>query len=138
MVSQDKTGRNRTARRAQATRTATTQETATAQSEAGTEQAETAKAPPGRALTVTVPLDRAIDVALLPVATARRVLSAKAVGVPVYVGLGVLAVADVIDPPVAAATGIGYAALRRWGPLQPAREAPGGQKERSSSRSGEE
>jgi hypothetical protein len=106
--------------------------------ETTTTQPEAASAQAGRALTVTVPLDRAIDIVMLPVAAARRVLSAKNVGLPVYVGLGVLAVADVIDPPVAAALGVGYAVLRRWGPLRPAREAPDGQKERSSSSSGEE
>jgi hypothetical protein len=80
--------------------------------------------PGGHALTVTIPLDRAIDVATFPVTAASRVLSAKG-GLPVYLGLGVLAVADVIDLPLAAATGVGYAVLRRWGPLRPRRPASG-------------
>ena len=86
-----------------------------------------AASPPGRALTITVPLDRAINIAELPVAAAGRVLTAKG-GLPIYVGLGVLAVADMIDWPVAAAAGAGYAILRRWGPLRPAQTAARTQK----------
>lgn len=80
---------------------------------------------PGRVLTINVPTvnvpspDRMIHAVMTPAAGARRVLSARGTGLPVYVGLGVLAVADVIDPPLAAATGVGYAVLRRWGPLRP-------------------
>ncbi|MGE5288946.1 MAG: hypothetical protein ACM3ML_17455 [Micromonosporaceae bacterium] len=88
-----------------------------------TEPAGTATVPPRHALTVTVPLDRAIDIATPPIVAARRVLTAKG-GLPLYLGLGVLAVADVIDWPVAAAAGVGYAVLRRWGPLRPAQSAP--------------
>lgn len=89
---------------------------------------------PGRSLTVNIPIERAIDVAKQPVTAARRALSGTRGGLPVYVGLGVLAVADVIDPPLAAATGIGYAVLRRWGPLRPA--APDGGHEQASSQGG--
>lgn len=79
----------------------------------------TAAEQPGRTVTVTIP-DRAIDIAMLPVAAGRRLLAGRS-GLPVYVGLGVLAVADIIELPVAAAAGVGYAALRRWGPLHPPR-----------------
>lgn len=96
---------------------------------------KTASAPAGEAhgreLTITIP-DRPVDVVMFPVAAARRVLSGRKVGLPVYVGLGVLAVADVIDPPLAAVTGVGYAIMRRWGPLRPAHEEPGGDNGRSS------
>jgi hypothetical protein len=37
-------------------------------------------------------------------------------GLPAYVGVGALAVAGVVEWPVAAAAGAGVAALRRWGP----------------------
>lgn len=84
-----------------------------------------------REFTITIP-DRPVDAVMLPVAAARRVLSGRNVGLPVYVGLGVLAVADVIDPPLAAVTGVGYAIMRRWGPLRRSRGAPGGGDGRSS------
>lgn len=84
-----------------------------------------------REFTITIP-DRPVDAVMLPVAAVRRVLSGRNVGLPVYVGLGVLAVAEVIDPPLAAVTGVGYAIMRRWGPLRPGREAPGGDSGRSS------
>jgi hypothetical protein len=90
----------------------------------------------GRTLTVTVP-ERAMDIVMLPVAAGRRVVTARS-GLPVYAGLGVLAVADVIELPVAAAVGVGYAVLRRWGPLRPAGRAPDGEKAQSSRGGGEE
>ncbi|MFF8846314.1 hypothetical protein ACF08N_26965 [Streptomyces sp. NPDC015127] len=73
-----------------------------------------------RSITLTVPslpsLDRvasgALNAALLPVAVARQVLPAKR-GLPLYVGLGVLGAADVIEWPVAIGIGVGYAVLRR-------------------------
>ncbi|MDQ1006193.1 hypothetical protein QFZ82_000678 [Streptomyces sp. V4I23] len=72
-----------------------------------------------RSITLTVPsLDRvasgALNAALLPVAVARQVLPAKR-GLPLYVGLGVLGAADVIEWPVAIGIGLGYAVLRRGG-----------------------
>jgi hypothetical protein len=54
---------------------------------------------------------------LLPVAVARQVLPQNSL--PVYLGIGALAVAGAVEWPVAAAAGVGYAALRRWGPLKP-------------------
>ncbi|MDN3296112.1 hypothetical protein QWM81_19015 [Streptomyces ficellus] len=77
----------------------------------------------GRTITFTVPsLDRvasgAANAALLPVAAARQVLPAKR-GLPVYIGLGVLGAADVIEWPVAIGLGVGYAVLRRRGGLTP-------------------
>ncbi len=59
--------------------------------------------------------DRADQVAnlfLFPVTVAQRVLPDN--GFPVYLGLGALAVVGVIDWPIAAASGLGYAALVRW------------------------
>ncbi|MFJ8645654.1 hypothetical protein ACIRNI_05975 [Streptomyces sp. NPDC093546] len=73
----------------------------------------------GRTVSFTVPsFDRvangAANAAMLPVAVARQVLPAKR-GLPVYLGLGVLGVADVIEWPVAIGLGVGYAFLRRTG-----------------------
>ena len=56
----------------------------------------------------------AVQLVGTPVAAARRVLDAKG-GLPAYLGAGVLAVAGVIQWPVAAAGSAGYAALRKWG-----------------------
>lgn len=100
---------------------------------------EVARQPVGRAVDVAKqPVGRAVDIAKQPVATARRAMSAKRGGLPVYVGLGVLAVADVIDPPLAAATGVGYAVLRRWGPLRPEDGAHDGEQPRSHQGNGSE
>lgn len=57
--------------------------------------------------------DRVGEAMLFPVAVARRVLPEH--DLPVYLGMGALAIAGLIDWPVAAAAGIGYAALKRWG-----------------------
>ena len=97
---------------------------------APTAQDAAATVTPAHSVTITIPLDRAIDVAMVPVAAAGRLLSARR-GLPVYAGLGVLAVADIIDLPVAAAAGVGYAALRRWGPLR-----PGADREQQAQRAG--
>jgi hypothetical protein len=56
--------------------------------------------------------DKIASGVLLPVDVARRVLPDTSL--PVYLGLGALAVADVIGWPVAVASGIGYAVLKRW------------------------
>lgn len=55
-------------------------------------------------------------VVLLPVAVARRVLPEREL--PVYLGVGALAVVGIVDWPVAVAAGLGYAALKRWGPAE--------------------
>ena len=39
-------------------------------------------------------------------------------GLPVYLGLGGLAALGAVEWPLAAAAGVGFAALRRWGPLR--------------------
>jgi hypothetical protein len=65
-------------------------------------------------LSVTIP-QPIVDIAMAPFAIAGRVLPAKK-GLPLYVGLGLLAVAEIIEWPVAAGIGVGYAAIRRWGP----------------------
>ncbi len=56
--------------------------------------------------------DSVAAVVLLPVAVARRVLPDREL--PVYLGAGALAIAGVVDWPVAVAAGLGYAAVRRW------------------------
>ena len=140
MASQNKAGQRNRARKSEKER-AGDGVAATARSGAagGRTSAARETAPHGRSLTINIPVDRAIDVAKTPVSAARRVLSGKRGGIPVYVGLGVLAVADVLDPPLAVVTGAGYAALRRWGPLRPADHAADGQQAQSPpSRSGGE
>ncbi|MGP4002135.1 hypothetical protein [Streptomyces sp. 8N706] len=88
----------------------------------GTEQTpEDAEKSDRRTVTITLPsfdrvASRAANAAMLPVAAARQVLPAKG-GLPVYVGLGVLGIADVIEWPVAVGIGVGYAVLRRQGVL---------------------
>jgi hypothetical protein len=76
----------------------------------------------GHTVTVSLPLDRvasaAGSVVMAPVAVARKVLPAKG-GLPLYLGLGALGAAGVLEWPVALGVGIGYAVLRRHGPLQP-------------------
>ena len=73
----------------------------------------------GHTVTITVPslgqvANGAVNAALLPVAAARHVLPNKG-GLPVYLGLGALGVADVVEWPVAVGIGLGYAVLRRGG-----------------------
>ncbi|MFI0817826.1 hypothetical protein ACH4TX_15165 [Streptomyces sp. NPDC021098] len=60
----------------------------------------------------------AANMALMPIAAARRVLPAKG-GLPLYAGLGVLGAAEVIEWPVAVGVGVGYAVLRRGGVMTP-------------------
>lgn len=60
-------------------------------------------------------LEQAATAAMLPVTVARQLLPDNPV--PVALGAGALAVAGVIEWPVAAAVGLGYLALRRWAPL---------------------
>jgi CBS domain-containing protein len=54
----------------------------------------------------------ALNAAMLPVAVARQVLPAKK-GLPLYLGLGALGAAEVLEWPVAIGIGVGYAVLRR-------------------------
>jgi hypothetical protein len=79
-----------------------------------------------REIIVTIPADKifsaAKDVIMAPVAIARRVLPAKG-GIPLYAGLGALAIAGFIEWPVAAAAGAGYALARHW-THQPAEQQP--------------
>ena len=70
-------------------------------------------------------------VAKVPVVVARKVLPVN--GLPLYLGIGGLAVIGAVEWPVAAATGAGLAVLRRWGPLRP---GPNGAK-RTSATAGE-
>lgn len=75
------------------------------------------------AITLTIPFDRvaatAGTIAMAPIAVARKVLPAKG-GLPLYLGLGALGAVGVLDWPVAVGVGLGYAVLRRGGPLNPA------------------
>ncbi|WP_344327582.1 hypothetical protein [Streptomyces macrosporus] len=74
----------------------------------------------GHDLTITIPVDRTASAAAkavkLPITAAQRVLPAKG-GLPLYAGLGALGLAGVLEWPVAAGIGIGYAVLRRGGAL---------------------
>ncbi|MFF3905659.1 hypothetical protein ACFYZJ_06515 [Streptomyces sp. NPDC001848] len=58
----------------------------------------------------------AVDAVAAPLASVRRVLPA-AHGLPLYVGLGALALAGALEAPTALGLGIGYAVLRRKGPF---------------------
>lgn len=73
-------------------------------------------------LTITIPVDRAAGAVgkavALPVGAAQRILPAAG-GLPLYLGLGALGIAGVLEWPVAAGIGVGYAILRRGGPLNP-------------------
>jgi hypothetical protein len=73
-------------------------------------------------VTMTLPVNQVVSaatsVAKAPVTVARRVIPATG-GLPVYLGLGGLAVIGAVEWPLAAAAGVGFAALRRWGPLRP-------------------
>lgn len=82
----------------------------------------------GRTITFTLPsMDRvasgAAEAAMLPVTVARQVIPGNR-GLPVYLGLGVLGAADVIEWPLAIGLGLGYAALRRGGLLPRASTSP--------------
>lgn len=74
-------------------------------------------------VTITLPVERAADAAKkaveMPVVTAQRVLPAKG-GLPLYLGLGALGVAGILEWPVAVGIGVGYAVLRRGGAVGPA------------------
>jgi hypothetical protein len=77
----------------------------------------------GYTVTVTLPVEQVVAAAntmvRVPVNVARRVIPTGG-GMPVYLGLGGLAVVGAVEWPLAAAAGLGFAALRRWGPLRPA------------------
>lgn len=85
--------------------------------------------PGGRTVTFTLPSPGRVasgvaDAALLPVAVARQVLPAKR-GLPLYLGLGALGAAEVLEWPVAVGIGVGYAVLRRAAPPHPAEPTAG-------------
>jgi hypothetical protein len=60
--------------------------------------------------------EQLVDALTAPLAVAQRVLPDNPV--PVALGAGALALAGLIDWPVAAAIGLGYVALRRWHPAR--------------------
>jgi hypothetical protein len=101
------------------TRSEAQKKSSPAASKAGTaETVPHASVEEGHTVTVTVPLDRmvgtAASVVMAPVIVARKVLPAKG-GLPLYLGLGALGAAGVLEWPVALGVGIGYAVLRRGG-----------------------
>jgi hypothetical protein len=105
------------------TRSEAQKKSSPAASKAGTaETVPHASVEEGHTVTVTVPLDRmvgtAASVVMAPVIVARKVLPAKG-GLPLYLGLGALGAAGVLEWPVALGVGIGYAVLRRGGALDP-------------------
>jgi hypothetical protein len=61
-------------------------------------------------------LSTTVAAAAAPVAAARRVLGAKG-GLPLYAGLGGLALVGVLEWPVAVAAGAGYGLARFWADL---------------------
>ncbi|MBU3868047.1 hypothetical protein KN815_29540 [Streptomyces sp. 4503] len=67
----------------------------------------------GRTVTFTVPRAAmaTASVATMPIRTARRILPAKG-GLPLYLGLGAMGLAGVLEWPVAVGVGVGYAVLR--------------------------
>jgi hypothetical protein len=73
-------------------------------------------------------LSSTVSAAAAPVAAARRVQGAKG-GLPLYAGLGGLALVGVLEWPVAVAAGAGYGLARFWADLdrqpKPAPEPPG-------------
>jgi hypothetical protein len=100
------------------TRSETQKKSSPAASKAETAETAHASVEEGHTVTVTVPLDRmvgtAASVVMAPVIVARKVLPAKG-GLPLYLGLGALGAAGVLEWPVALGVGIGYAVLRRGG-----------------------
>jgi hypothetical protein len=97
--------------------------TAAPRSRASTDQTRTASSGHhAHDVTVTIPVERAVETAAkavaLPIATAQRVLPAKG-GLPLYLGLGALGIAGVLEWPIAIGVGVGYAVLRGGGALDP-------------------
>ncbi|MFD0654065.1 hypothetical protein ACFQ2Y_41790 [Streptomyces malaysiensis subsp. malaysiensis] len=80
-----------------------------------------------RTVTFTVPrvAMATANVAAVPIRTARRVLPAKG-GLPLYLGLGAMGLAGVLEWPIAVGVGVGYAVLRnpRRAPRLRTRRAP--------------
>ncbi|WP_190814975.1 hypothetical protein [Saccharopolyspora pogona] len=64
------------------------------------------------------PAEQIAAAILIPVDVARRVLPEN--GLPIYLGIGALALVDLIDWPVAVAAGLGYYVLKRWKPTESA------------------
>lgn len=69
---------------------------------------------------MTIPVGKAAEkvtqLVSAPVGAARKAVPAKG-GLPMYAGLGALGIAGVLQWPVAAGIGVGYAVLRRTGML---------------------
>jgi len=96
---------------------------------AGKQGTAVAPAPQARGQREVSPAAPVLSTAVAPVAAARRVLAIKG-GLPLYAGLGGLALAGVIDWPVAVAAGTGYGLARFWASLdrqqQPVPARPAG------------
>jgi hypothetical protein len=70
-------------------------------------------------------LSTTVATAAAPVAAARRMLASKG-GLPLYAGLGGLALVGVIEWPVAVAAGAGYGLARFWAGLDRQPQPPPG------------
>jgi hypothetical protein len=104
-----------------------TEATGPRQGDAG---AEHGAQPEAGGITITIPLDQVVTVATtvarMPLNAARKVAPTRVnglKGIPVYLGIGGLTAVGLVEWPVAAAAGAGYAVLRRWGPLKPDQDA---------------
>ncbi len=82
-------------------------------------------------MSISVEVDQIADAVTGTITRAGKALTARG-GLPLYLGLGVLAAADVIAWPVAAVAGLSYAVIRRWSPFQPSpalKRGPAGAKQ---------
>lgn len=114
---------SRTTKPAPATRSKHKAVTAHAAESAAASPEEQAPDSATRTITLTVPLNRdlataAAHAATMPLAAAKAVAQDRN-GLPAYLAISGLAVVGAIEWPVAAAAGVGLAAMRRWGPLKP-------------------
>ncbi|MGW7271828.1 hypothetical protein ACWGH5_15005 [Streptomyces sp. NPDC054864] len=101
---------------------ATTKTAAKAKSSAGGSNTRTRGSGSQDGYTMSIPVERMarglVDAVSTPLASAGRALPSRD-GMPVYLGLGGLAAVGAVGGPTAAAIGVGYAALRKWGPARP-------------------
>ncbi|MGW7080429.1 hypothetical protein ACWGH2_25375 [Streptomyces sp. NPDC054871] len=124
--------RSKTKTASKSTKTAT-KTAAKSKSSAGKATARTRSAGSQDEYTLSIPVERmargVVDATATPLAAARRALPSRD-GLPVYLGLGGLAAIGAVGGPTAAAIGVGYAALRQWGPTRPLLTGEGNAKSR--------
>ncbi|MWA08477.1 hypothetical protein [Streptomyces sp. BA2] len=110
-----------------------TKTAAKSKSSAGKATARTRSSGSQDEYTLSIPVERmargVVDATSTPLAAARRALPSRD-GLPVYLGLGGLAAIGAVGGPTAAAIGVGYAALRQWGPTRPLLTGEGNAKSR--------